>query len=169
MPEAHGVGLGDFNLVSEDLPLSEIVAADLDAGVAFVPAKFKAKNKVGGLAAAPDEPVLVFGGSRTPDLAVTDFPGARFAVPAPEIAVVENGNEAGFVIRGVEEHGSEWVGKDDEEKVFVHEGDLTDLGLRNGARLALSAERLMNDCYIGAIPRSSSPDDLIGIVHGRSF
>ena len=75
MPEAHGVGLGNFNLVSEDLPLSEIVAADLDAGVAFVPAKFKAKNKVGGLAAAPDEPVFFFGGSRTPDLAVTDFPG----------------------------------------------------------------------------------------------
>ena len=43
------------------------------------------------------------------------------AVPA-EIAAVENGNETGFVIRGVEEYGSECVGKDDEKKVFVHDG-----------------------------------------------
>ena len=103
VPEAHDVSLGDFNLVSEDLPLAEIVAADLDAGVALVPAKFKAKSKVRGLAAAPDKPVFFFGGARTPDLAVTDFPGARFAVPAREIAAVENGNEAGFVIRRVDD------------------------------------------------------------------
>ena len=54
MPESHDIGLGDFNLIAEDLPFPEIVAANLHARVTLVPTKFETKNKVGGLASAPD-------------------------------------------------------------------------------------------------------------------
>ena len=60
MPEAHLFLFGDFDLVSENLPIAEIVAADLDAGVALVPAELEAEDEVGGLVFAPDKPVLFF-------------------------------------------------------------------------------------------------------------
>jgi hypothetical protein len=60
VPEPHHIPLRDFDLVTEDLPLTEIIASDLHAGVSLVPTKFESQHEITGFSPAPDQPVLSF-------------------------------------------------------------------------------------------------------------
>ena len=97
VPEAHDVLLCHFDLVAEYLPFAQVVAADLDARVSFVPFEFETENEVGGLLFAVDKPVFLFCLSGAVDDSVFYLPRARLAVPTSEVFSVEDCFEAGLM------------------------------------------------------------------------
>jgi hypothetical protein len=97
MPESHGFLPGNFDLVSEHLPIALIITPDLNTRISFVPTKLETERKISGLAAAPDQPIPFHGGAGAPNLAIADFPCARLTVPTIEIGSIEQLDETGFV------------------------------------------------------------------------
>jgi len=90
----------DLGLVAGDSPVSKVLAAVLDAGVAVPDAEFDLEDKILKLTAPPNTKGIatsrVLLGSLAPDGAVLNGPEPRITVPSCEVPAVENTHETGF-------------------------------------------------------------------------
>ena len=97
MPQPHLRLLGHFGLIAEDLPFTQVITANLNAGVTLVPSKLEPQDKIRRLFLAPDQPVLFLGFARTPNLAIPDFPHAGLTIPIIKILAIEDRYKSFFI------------------------------------------------------------------------
>jgi len=102
VPQPHDFLLSNLDLVAKDLPVTEIIAADLNARVSVFPFELQLQDKVSGLLFSPDQPVLFTRFAGAVDFSVDDFPGTGLAVPAGHVLPVEDRNESLIGVQGDE-------------------------------------------------------------------
>ena len=97
MPEPHLLLRSDLDLVTEDLMITEVVAADLNAGVTRPVFEFQSKDEVARFATAPDNPIPLLLFTCAGNRAVGNSPSAFAAVPIIKRIAIKNRGETGVV------------------------------------------------------------------------
>ena len=97
MPESHLIPRGDLGLITEDLPFTQVIAANLHPGVTLVPAEFEPQDEIRRLLLAPDQPVLFLGLACAPNLAIPNLPHTGLTIPTLEILAIEDRSKSFFI------------------------------------------------------------------------